>query len=700
MHHDQDNGLEDDYTESKLEDTEQRQEEEEEGGFGGFGEALPNLDASRTPQIRQDSDTEWGATELPPSKWDEHLNAPPKWQTFDTEGEDGVRDLDANDADEPTSDPWRPAEASRRHDSHSASTNEGDSQRSIDIRRVSAEQAEMDLEKLQNELGIQIRNLDEEYAKQGKSPTISEKSPTLTAPNSSNNRSRWSLWGAKRSTNAATNTTTGSEDGGSGSRRGSSVDAKDSNTATSAAMSPRSSISTAGIGSAASSSAPQTPDVHSESKQTPSSGTAVAQEQQQQQAGVSRFFRFGKGRANSADPSASTSNNDSSMPSVSSATVKESSNPSSAVEITDDFGQLENFDSKRSTSANGVHSIKDSVSGYDDFGSDGLSKEDDEPQRRRWFWNRNNNSRVVDYSNEEEQDLDKVFSAFSEAPPTSSSASKSSNLNRVPSLRSQGMLASSSNSNQRRIIPGGKEDPFAHLSAAASSIRSSASMDPFDPLDPLAELNQASNITARVYKDRPSPSIPSRSQTVSPPALPPPPSYSDNTNSKRPVSTSSTLLRPASGPLKSTTTPPPLLAPPAPLSSISSTRKPTSPTSLLDDLADLSFTDHKPNLQAITSPASGQGPKISQAPQPIKPPINNQTSVNILEDDFGDFETATTEQQQQGTRSSINSSPKKAGGPMKLTSKVPTIPSFLDNQSGSQTARGSKKNDADFFDLL
>lgn len=611
----------------------------------------------RTPPIRQDSDTDWGATDLPPSEWDEHVNAPPTWQEPGTEAED--TDLDA----EGTNDPWRPPEA-RKQSQNAYPDEEEYSNRSIDPRKTS-EEAELDLERLQSELGIQIRNLDEEYAKQGtaKSPTISQKSPTIPPPSNGNKASKWSIWGSKKPT-----TTSGEGDNDSTARRA-SLDAKNVTASSSSAISPRSSISTAGIGSPTSSSPSATPDITQDS--TPSNSAArTTQDQQQQQAGVSRFFRFGKGRATSADPT--STKNDSSMSSISTS-IKPTSEAEKQkqMEITDDFSQLENFDSKRSTSANGIRPN----SGYDDdYGNkqkNGDREDDGFSQRKGWFWNRN---RVVDYSNEQneesEQDLDKVFSAFSDAPPPSSSTSNTTTLNRNPSLRSQGRSTSS-----RGAVPGSKQDPFAHLSAAASSIRSSASIDPFDPLDPLAELNQVSNITSRHYKDQPSPRI----QNAPSPILPPP--SSAGMGLPRPTSS---ISRPGSHIFNSTSTPPPLLAPPAPLSSVSSRKTPQT-VSLLDDLADLNFTSTSTNIHstAINSPASGNGPTIVQAPVAVKPPVTSQSSTNILEDDFGDFETFSPNIAQQGT--SNVGSPKKASGPMKLTSKQQnTLP----------------KSDANFFDLL
>lgn len=627
-------------------------DENEDGGFGGFSEALPDLSTTSrpSPPIRRDSssDRDWGATELPPSKWDEDLHAPPTWQPSPSINEPDEVDTMGDG----TSDPWRPAQA-RRHSSSNDNSTSIRNKRSIDIRKVS-EEAELDLEKLQSELGIQIRNLDEEYASQGKnSPNLSvntsAKSPTTSVGGGKS--SRWSIWGG-----SAANKKSTSEE--SGSRRG-SIDRIST-------TSPRSSISTAGINSAASTSAPQTPDIQSDTKQPATSA------EQQQAAGVSRFFRFGKGRANSSDPSASTSIT----------TSKQQQPPSvqthqQQTEITDDFSQLENFDSKRSMSANGTRRGGEQ-SGYDDFGiTNSNGKDDDEPQRKGWFWNRRPvspgthralqaRSKVVDYSNEqeEEQDLDKVFSAFSDAPPAASS-SAGGGIARQPSLRSQGRPASAVSSSGMNTT----RDPFAHLSAAASSIRSSASVDPFDPLDPLAELNQASNITARHYKDHPSPSLSSYSPSLgarvparSPPVLHPPPSASASL--AKPLSSNINIR------IGNTPTPPPLLAPPPPLSSVS--RKVSQP-SLLDDLADLNISGGP----SSSSPASGPGPIVAQAPTAIKPPSALAKNVNILEDDFGNFETfapgSTTQVQAENK-------PQKANGPMKLA--------------------GSKAKDVDFFDLL
>lgn len=700
-----------------------KEDNDSDAEWGGFSktevEALPDL-RSDSPQRRPqggsgNDDVDWGATNLPPSKWDEHLDAPPKWDP-DTGSERTSGHADSNHAgqeeeveleDADPDDPWKPRLPKRKKLPNNARMTSTRS--SLDARAASAnETAEIDLERLQSELGIQIRNLDEEYASRRSSGEMN-KSPSLSAnaaagAGTSKVGAKWSLWGARKS----------SDNNGTG--RTSIEGVKQPAPATTTAVSPRSSLTGT------------TPPI------TPAADTTTTSIEGQP--GVSRFFRFGKGRpGNSGQTGADSTSSDKRSTSApispvpgDDSTVNASANK--AVEITDDFSQLENFNSERASSSQSNPSAYDASGGRRGSGSGlngggtGTGKNDDDnfsqQQRKPWFWNRTpvspgghrslrDGGKVVDYSaeQEEEQDLDKVFSVFQDPPAsitsavTTPSSSGLSSVERRPSLRESVQAArakngaaitrgGSSSSNRVTSTPSPSSssvDPFAHLSAAASSIRSSASIDPFDPLDPLAELTQSSNITGRVYKDKPFVSPLNVSNRATPPPLAPPPA------SGVPRSLSRTMRN---------VSPAPLLAPPPPLSSVSrrtSAQQQQQP-SLLDDLADLDLSGGQSSQNTATGDIRSISAPVTQAPTPVRPSNTTSTTTNILDDDFGDFATFTsapvsTSAAPQQSLANTLSPPQKASGPMKLAqghTKMPGVPSV--------NATSGTKDDLSFFDSL
>ena len=347
-----------------------------------------------------------------------------------------------------------------------------------------------EIRRLQEEYGIQIRNLDEEHVSAPTSPSASasgrtgEAAPAAKA--SATGGSRWSLF-SRKAADLADQAKKGTESVATAAVAG--VEGLTANKPASGMSSITSAISAEEKEQERARSAEE-----ARTKKAEADSTAASNEQGK--SAGSRWFRFGAGGATARKSSETAS------PTGSTSAQQTANDPT----ISEDFGQLENFDSRRVASRSDEFGL--GVGGSDGAG-DG---------KRTWsLWNRGSAlapgaglggtdkvrhaalgkgaAPTAASRNGEDDDefegLDEAFTApVLEAQPASSSANFGAGSARA-------LQHADLQSRTRQL---GQGMSALSMAGAASGIRSTSTFDTFDPLDPLAEYTKAEN---RQYSDSP-----------------------------------------------------------------------------------------------------------------------------------------------------------------------------------------------------
>ena len=439
-----------------------------------------------------------------------------------------------------------------------------------------------DIRGLSDELGVPVRNLDDEIQKSAPSPPWLSPSTSASEASMSKAGSRWSLFssGVAAGKKLAFQTIIPND---SASKEGSAAPA--STQGTLLTPSPR---------SAGNDSTFPSESIPSNSESSPISPA---------QAQSKWFLRFGAKRANSNPASASVSSTQEQAP-VSAPRSSSSSFPvpsdgpavaskaSTDLSMLDDFSQLENFDSRGDTGAAPRSNAADTL------------------QRKvGWsLWNRQRtpptsgagigkgkhsavgaNGEVSHANaNDGEPDLDNIFEAFNKAPPGSAEATLENNY-----------------TDERPKFSGlpGPDDRFGLFEMASTpnpriKSQANAKVELLDPFDPLAV--------------RDAPRLPPREGRSVDATMFHGPALALQTSAARPPPR-----------LQS----PPLLAPPP--STGMGTRR--NSTSLLQDFGNFSISP-APSLLSPPTAEFGRPNNATAPPAVLNPPTD---------DDFGDFETSS-----------------------------------------------------------